>query len=137
MKKSDLTLDEMMVFNSEIRGVEKSAALAYLMLIGGHLGIHRFYLKRKTSAIIQLVLFVIAAFGYFLLILATELENMPFLVSSIILFALPALALFIWIVVDLFLISGMVREYNQKLEQELLGEISQYRNQRIANNANN
>lgn len=130
MHKSNLTLDELMVFNSEIRSVEKSAAIAYLMLIGGHLGVHRFYLKRKVSAIVQLTLFLVAALGYVGLTIASAIENTPLLIITIILFGLPALALFIWIVVDLFMISGMVREYNEKQEYELLKQIFEYRNGR-------
>ena len=49
LTKQELSLNELMVFSSELRRAEKSAAIAYLMLLGGHLGLHRFYLKKKGT----------------------------------------------------------------------------------------
>ncbi|GGG76169.1 NINE protein [Paenibacillus radicis (ex Gao et al. 2016)] len=134
MNKSDLTLNELLVFNSEIKNVEKSAAIAYLMLIGGHLGVHRFYLKKKVSAIIQLVLFLIASGGYILFAVMSALidegyDSMALFVIALVLFLLPAIALFIWIIVDLCLISRMVREYNSVLEHQLVEQIINHRAQ--------
>ncbi|MFD1954338.1 TM2 domain-containing protein [Paenibacillus thailandensis] len=127
MNKSDLTLNELMVFNSELRNNEKSAAVAYLLLIGGHLGAHRFYLKRTGTAIVQLILFVVATLGYFCMAIASEFDNIAAIAASVILFAVPALILFVWVIVDLFLMSRMVREYNQKIEDDLLKQIIAYR----------
>ncbi|GMK47833.1 MULTISPECIES: TM2 domain-containing protein [Paenibacillus] len=127
MNRQDLTLNELMVFNSEMRSSEKSAAIAYLMLLGGHLGVHRFYLKRKKTAIIQLILFLIATLAYILLSIASAAEQKALLIISTILFALPAAALFIWVIVDLFLISRMVKAYNKEVERDLIEQIIRYR----------
>ncbi|WP_336776855.1 TM2 domain-containing protein [Paenibacillus sp. MMO-58] len=127
MNRQDLTLNELMVFNSEMRSSEKSAAIAYLMLLGGHLGVHRFYLKRKKTAIIQLVLFLIATPAYIFFSIASASEQEALQIIGIILFALPAAALFIWVIVDLFLISRMVKEYNKEVERDLIEQIIRYR----------
>jgi TM2 domain. len=127
MNRQDLTLNELMVFNSEMRSAEKSAAIAYLMLLGGHLGVHRFYLKRKKTAIIQLILFLIATLAYIFFAITSVSEQTVLQVLGMILFAVPAVALFIWIIADLFLIGRMVREYNKEVERELLEQILLHR----------
>jgi TM2 domain-containing membrane protein YozV len=130
MNKQDLSLNELLVLNSEIRDKEKSLGLAYLMLIGGHLGVHRFYLKRTSSAIVQLILFLISAICYlaFYITFGMELETAG--VISLILCAAAAIALFIWIVIDLFLLPGMVKTWNEQLEREIIEQIAVYRDQR-------
>jgi TM2 domain-containing membrane protein YozV len=127
LSKQDLSLNELMVFTSEMRGAEKSTATAYLMLIGGHLGLHRFYLKRKGTAIAQLILFAAAAIFYFIMAVASEIGSELFAIFSIIMFVLPALALFIWIMVDLFLLPRMIREFNEVIEREILDQIEHFR----------
>jgi TM2 domain-containing membrane protein YozV len=120
LTKHELSLNELMVFSSELRRAEKSAAIAYLMLLGGHLGLHRFYLKRKGTAFVQLFLFISALFFYFMLIFSETF-------MTLILFALPAIALFIWIVVDLFLLPGMIKEFNGIVERDILNHMEHYR----------
>lgn len=127
LNKQDLTLDEMMVFSSEMRASEKSTALAYLMLLGGHLGLHRFYLNKKGTGILQLVLFLLACVFYFGMGIGSAAESDILIIISFILFAVPALVLFIWVIVDLFLLPRMLREYNARVEREILLEIHQYR----------
>ncbi|XEC95607.1 NINE protein [Paenibacillus tarimensis] len=127
MDTRDLTLNELLVFQSEVRSAEKSAAIAYLMLIGGHLGVHRFYLKRVGTAIAQLILFLASAGGYIMMLVASAAEIDALIIISVLLFAIPGLVLFIWIIVDLFLMSGMVREYNEKIQQDILAQIIQHR----------
>ncbi|UVI31376.1 NINE protein [Paenibacillus spongiae] len=127
LTKQDLTLNELMVFSSEMRSVEKSTAIAYLMLLGGHLGLHRFYLKRKGSGALQLILFIVATIFYVFTAIASSLESDALTIISVLLFVLPAIALFIWVIVDLFLLPGMIRQYNGALEQEILQEIVRYR----------
>lgn len=127
LNKQDLTLDEMMVFSSEMRASEKSTALAYLMLLGGHLGLHRFYLNKKGTGILQLVLFLLACVFYFGMGIGSAAESDILIIISFILFAVPALVLFIWVIVDLFLLPRMLREYNARVEREILQEIHQYR----------
>lgn len=127
LNKQDLTLDEMMVFSSEMRASEKSTALAYLMLLGGHLGLHRFYLNKKGTGILQLVLFLLACVFYFGMGIGSAAESDILIIISFILFAVPALVLFTWVIVDLFLLPRMLRVYNARVEREILLEIHQYR----------
>lgn len=72
---------------------KKSVGATYLLcLLLGGLGAHRFYLGRKGSAAVQLALGVLG----FILVFTW----MP---------------LWIWLVIDLFLIPGMVRDENLKV----------------------
>jgi len=127
LSKHDLSLNELMVFSSEMRSAEKSTAIAYLMLLGGHLGLHRFYLKRYGSGALQLALFAITMIFYMLLAVSTSIESEGLTIISAILFILPAIALLVWIIVDFCLLPGMLREFNGRIEQEILQEIVRYR----------
>lgn len=126
LSRYDLTTKELMLLQSEMRNLEKSAGVAYLLLIGGHLGAHRFYLKRTWSAIIQLVLFILATIMYVTLCIFIDTGFDAMIILSLVGFLTPALALLIWIIVDLFLISKMVRAYNAEIEQQLLMQIKAY-----------
>ncbi|NMM54018.1 NINE protein [Paenibacillus aquistagni] len=126
LSRYDLTTKELMLLQSEMRNLEKSAGVAYLLLIGGHLGAHRFYLKRTWSAIIQLVLFILATIMYVTLCIFIDTGFDAMIILSLVGFLIPALALLIWIIVDLFLISKMVRAYNAEIEQQLLMQIKAY-----------
>lgn len=76
---------------------EKSMAIAYILwFFLGMLGIHRFYLGRAGTGIFQLLLGII---GW-----ATAMLLIGFI------FLIP---LWIWLIVDIFLIPGMVRKANQ------------------------
>ena len=78
---------------------KKSMLVAYLLAIFvGTLGIHRFYLGEKNTAIAQLVLTIVG-----------------WLTVWIIIGALPLIAVSIWVLVDLFLIPGLVAKQNNKL----------------------
>jgi hypothetical protein len=129
LTKHDLSVNELMVLNSELRDLEKSLGIAYLMLIGGHWGIHRFYLKRKKTAFGQLALFLAAGLFYILSAVASVLQNDSFVLLCFLLTALAAIALAIWIIVDLFLLPGMVKAWNSQVEQQLISRIAQYRSQ--------
>jgi hypothetical protein len=129
LTKQDLSVNELMVLNSELRDSEKSLGIAYLMLIGGHWGIHRFYLKRKKTAFGQLGLFLAAGLFYILSAVASVLQNDSFVILCFLLTALAAIALAIWIIVDLFLLPGMVKAWNSQVEKQLISRIAQYRNQ--------
>lgn len=127
ISRYELSAQEMMLLNSEMRGKEKSLGLTYVMLLGGHLGIHRFYLKRIPSGIVQLVLFLFTMIFYFLLafmsIVESETGTMVFMIFMI----LFGLALFIWIVIDLFMIPKMVKELNDQTEAYILSQIEYLR----------
>lgn len=78
---------------------EKSMVVAYLLLIFlGHLGLHRFYLGRTGTAITQLLL---SLCGW-----ATAWILIGFIPLSVV---------WIWLVADLFLTAGMVRNANEAL----------------------
>lgn len=120
--KSDLTVNELLILQSEMRKEGKSLGLAYLMLLGGHLGLHRFYLGKYVSGSIQLTLFILAVVCYWIVPVASGFLNLPdmlMLLGFVLFVGLPGLALFIWIVVDLFLIGGMVRDWNNAIEQKI------------------
>ncbi|SME94133.1 TM2 domain-containing protein [Paenibacillus barengoltzii] len=130
--KSDLTTSELLLLNSEMNKREKSLGLAYLMLLAGHLGVHRFYLKRIASGVIQLCLFILAIGLYFVFAIATAIESVDspdtsyslFLLIPVILFGL---ALTVWVIVDACLLPGIVRDSNAKLEQSLIEQIAALR----------
>ena len=70
----------------------KSTALAYVLLIFlGWLGVHRFYLGRWKTGLAML--------GLWILTIPTS--------------GVVGVALVIWIIVDLFLVPGMIRKYEQ------------------------
>ncbi|SFS44957.1 NINE protein [Paenibacillus sp. BC26] len=128
LTKHDLTLSELLILNSELRGAEKSPAVAYLMLLGGHLGLHRFYLKRIGSGIAQLLLFIAAVLFYFVSAISSAVSSTSaFTILAIILCILSGVALFVWVIVDLFLLPGMIRSYNEGVKQEILAAIEHHR----------
>ncbi|WP_208560056.1 TM2 domain-containing protein [Marinilactibacillus kalidii] len=91
---NQLTNEEKMVVNSEVNNQKKSAGVAYLLwFFLGTLGIHRFYLNRKASAIAQLLLTVV---GWLTVVFAI---GFVFL-----------LICGVWLLVDLFLIGGMIKK---------------------------
>jgi len=85
----------------------KSAGVSYVLwFFLGWAGGHRFYLGKTGSAVTQLVLTVlgwltlIAIVGFFLLA-----------------------AVGLWLLVDAFLIPGIVREHNMRLANDLTGGV--------------
>lgn len=125
--KYDLTANELLLLQSEMRREEKSLGVAYLMLLGGHLGLHRFYIGQKQSAIAQLVLFVFCIVCYIGLIVAGVIagskEEASWLPFPTIMLIAGAIALSVWVIVDLFLLPRLVREYNEAREQEAIAAI--------------
>lgn len=82
---------------------KKSTGLAFVLwFFTGGLGGHRFYLGRTGSAIAQLMLSI---FGWLTIWVGIGLVLL--------------IPLGIWLVVDLFLISGMVQENNSELMKRL------------------
>jgi len=105
-----LTNEERMLLNSEMQRKGKSMVLAYILLIFlGSLGIHRFYLNQKGTAITMLVLFLV---GW-----AT---SWIFFIGY--LFLIP---LWIWVFVDLFLVPGIVNKENEYIEGKIIYSIKQ------------
>jgi hypothetical protein len=125
INKSDLTLEQLIILQSELKHAEKSLALAYFMLIGGHLGVHRFYLKRPVSGSLQLALFVIATVFYYLFAIAATLNEestVPYFFLGLCLVS--AVTLFIWIIVDMCIIPRYVREWNSEQERQLIERLT-------------
>lgn len=92
MMTFNLSNEERLVVNSEVQKNRKSTGVAYAFwFFLGTFGGHRFYLHRKGSAITQLILTctVVGA-----------VVSVP------------------WALIDAFLIPVMIREYNQKVEDE-------------------
>lgn len=132
LAKNDLSATELLVLQSEMRSAEKSLGVAYLMLFGGHLGLHRFYVNRKASAIVQLVLFVLAIVLYVAYGIFDAMKMEAGLIVFGILCGLCAAALTVWVIVDACLLPGMVRTWNEAEEQRLIREIAAYRSRRKA-----
>jgi TM2 domain-containing membrane protein YozV len=85
-----LSTDQRLFIESQVMGRRKSMLIAYLLW--GFLGLfsmHRFYLEKPKSAILQLVL--------------------NFLIVGL-----------IWLLVDAFLIPGMIRQHEDGLRLRLL-----------------
>lgn len=142
--KRDLTTTEMLILNSEMNKREKSLALAYLMLLAGHLGVHRFYLKRIVSGVIQLVLFLMIFVFYFAFGISVgfESEASPDTFYSLV-FLIPlllaGLGLTIWVIVDACILPGIVRSWNAEVEQNLVNQLISARSEadRYGMNSNN
>ncbi len=82
---------------------KKSVGVAYaLWLFFGGLGGHRFYLKQTGTAITMLILFVAST-----------------LLSVVAIGAFGYIVLAIWVLVDVFLIPGLTRTYNNQLISSL------------------
>lgn len=89
----------MMMYDAQ----KKSALVAFLFwLFLGVLGAHRFYLGLTGSGATQLLLFI---FGW-----ATAFAGIGFFLLA---------PLCVWVLIDVFLLSGIVREHNCKLAHEL------------------
>ncbi len=127
LTKLQLTTEELLILQSELHKRGKSLGLAYLMLLGGHLGLHRFYLGKKVSGAVQLVLFLTAMFFYLFMSLAFEFIGDAAGTASLVLFAVSALALAIWIIIDLFLLPRWIRDWNEREERQLLKRLESMR----------
>ncbi|WP_121616633.1 TM2 domain-containing protein [Virgibacillus halodenitrificans] len=102
-----LTHEERMLVNSEVSRKGKNMLLSYVLLIFlGTLGIHRFYLGKTGSAITQLVLTIL---GWM-----TAIFLVGFLLIAVV---------GIWLLIDLFLVPGMVESSNKELEEQVIASL--------------
>ena len=105
-KNSSISVDtqSMMVFEAN----KKSMGLSYLLwfLLGG-LGGHRFYLGKTVSAIGMITLLIFGG-----------------LLSAVGIGLFFLIALGIWVLVDAFLIPGIVNRHNNNLISKLSGNVS-------------
>ncbi len=84
---------------------KKSGVVAYLLwfFLGGF-GAHRFYLGSTGPAIAQLIITIVS-----ILLLVVAIGALGFIVVGI------------WVLVDAFLIPGMIQDYNSRLAAHLSG----------------
>ncbi|MGN7292114.1 TM2 domain-containing protein [Rhizobium sp. SAFR-030] len=99
-----VSTDRQILIEQRVTNEAKSAGVSYLLwLFVGGLGGHRFYLGRTGSAVCMLILtilgFALAALGVGLVFLAI---------------------VGVWVLVDAFLIPGMVSEHKNKIRNDLL-----------------
>lgn len=98
-----LSTQQQMLIEQRVTNEAKSTGAAYLIwLFLGMLGGHRFYLGRTGSAVTQLLMFII---GWVTAIIGVGL------------FILGILGL--WVLVDAFLIPGMIQSHKDKVRQDL------------------
>jgi len=106
----------------EYDALKRRLSIAYLAwLIFGLFGAHRFYLKRWQSASVMLGLSIgpyIASFIYGFILGLADLPRGDNYAQSVTT-ALCHLGLAFWLLVDLFLIPGMVEEYNLAIARSL------------------
>ncbi|NUB42925.1 TM2 domain-containing protein [Fertoebacter nigrum] len=102
-----LNTQEQMLVEQRVTNEAKSAGVAYLLVIFfGGLGAHRFYLGSTGSAAAMLVIFIL---GWI---------TLPIVVGGFLLFAIG-----IWVLVDLFLIPGMVQKHKEATRQRLSSQM--------------
>ncbi|AJD93525.1 hypothetical protein JMA_42080 (plasmid) [Jeotgalibacillus malaysiensis] len=110
MAKQDLTTQELQILASETEKRKKSSGTAWiLLLLLGSVGAHRFYLGHTGIGIAMVATWIVS----WMLVWVT--------------FLLP---ISIWILVELFLLSGLVKNENQKIEKEVIDKILLMRNAR-------
>lgn len=98
-----LTVQDQMLIEQRITNDSKSAGVAYLLwFFLGSLGGHRFYLGRVGTGLLMLAMLIV---GF-----ATVAVGFGAIVWVI---------LGIWLLVDLFLIPGIIRNDKEKLRQRL------------------
>jgi TM2 domain-containing membrane protein YozV len=106
--KQQLSHQQLAMVQSEMEHKKKSMALAYVFLIFlGTFGAHRFYVGKKGTAITQLVLTLL---GY----LTLWLFGIGLIFLGIV---------WIWVLIDLFLLYGHVNRFNEEIERELIAQV--------------
>lgn len=99
-----LTTQDKMLIEQRVTNDAKSAGIAYaLWFFTGFLGGHRFYLGKTGTAIAQLIIFILGIF------------TTMFVVG---IFMLGIVG--IWVLVDAFLIPGMIKSDKDLLRSKLL-----------------
>lgn len=99
-----LTTQDKMLIEQRVTNDAKSAGIAYaLWFFTGFLGGHRFYLGKTGTGIAQLILFILGIF------------TIMFVVG---IFMLGIVG--IWVLVDAFLIPGMIKSDKDLLRSKLL-----------------
>jgi len=96
------SLQAEMLIEQKVANAQRSTGVAYLLwfFLGGF-GAHRFYLGKTGTAVAQLIITIV---GFFTLI--------PLIVTGI------------WLLVDLFLIPGIIREHSEKVRHDARLEVA-------------
>lgn len=103
-----LDTQQQMLIEQRVANDAKSPLVAYLLLIFvGGFGAHRFYLGRTMSAVVMLVLWLVG-----------------WLTLAIMVGIVPLVIVGIWVLVDLFLIPGMIAEDKARLRGNLRTEMA-------------
>lgn len=108
MYYSQLDTQEKALVEAQVNNNKKSLVVAYVLLLFlGQVGAHRFYIKGVSiGAIGQLILGVLGWLTVWIFI------------GYIFLFIVG-----VWVVIDIFLIPGMVRDHSEKLKEEFAKEL--------------
>lgn len=105
--KSQLSSQQLALFESEMNKRRKSVVLAYvLLLLLGGLGVHRFYLGFINLAVAQLICFIL---GILTVWVGIGFAFLAF--SGIVAF------------IDLFLTPSLTDRANERIEQQILGSL--------------
>jgi len=101
-----LSTQDFMLIEQRVTNEAKSTGAAYLIwLFLGGLGGHRFYLGRTGSGIIMLLLSIV---GW---------ATLPIGIGAI-----PLIILGLWVLIDAFLIPGMIQKHKDKVRQDLTNQ---------------
>ena len=103
-----LSTEQQMLVEQRLTNEKKSTAVAYLLwfFLGG-LGVHRFYLGRTGTAVAMLVMSIL---GW---------ATVAFMIGLILLIPLG-----IWLIVDAFLIPGMIRQDDDEKRAAIASQVA-------------
>ena len=105
-----ISIQQQMLIEQRVTNEAKSTGAAYLIwLFLGGLGIHRFYLGRTVSGILLLLCTVIGAI------------TLPIGIGLLFLFITG-----LWLLIDAFLIPGMVQSQKDEVRRRLTSEAALY-----------
>jgi len=132
----DLNEKEILLFRSEMEYQGKSSKLAYILLIAGLFGAHRFYLNKVETACAQVALSVLAVIAYIAMVVTSSISELegnttftPAVTFSLLIFLATLLAIIIWLIVDLVKMPKMLGVINKEVEQQLIEKIINMRKQ--------
>lgn len=104
----ELDTQQQLLIEQRVANDGKSALVAYLLLIFlGVFGAHRFYLGKTGSGILMLVMWLL---GWATVVIFIGL--------------IPLVIVGIWVLVDVFLIPGMITESTKRMRNDLRQELS-------------
>lgn len=104
-----LSTDQQMVIEQRVANEAKSTGLAYVLwfFLGG-LGMHRFYLGRPLSG---LILLLMVPAGIFMMLAQNHFGAFLVIIGVL------------WLIVDAFLIPGMVNRSREKVRRNLMKQM--------------